>query len=120
FMLRRTLISGADVELVMVGQVVRDAGIGEARRSEAEVRDMLGPRFLDVFYRVTGPGGKPEAESGALRGRHLPLSAQARERPRCGRWRRCHARPVGSAPRISRGVCRSGERPTSWITWPRP
>ena len=96
FMLRRTLISGADVELVMVGQVVRDAGIGEARRSEAEVRDMLGPRFLDVFYRVTGPGGKPEAESGALRGRHLPLSAQARERARSGD-------PTFETVRLSRG-----------------
>jgi heavy metal sensor kinase len=84
FMLRRTLISGADVELLMVGQVVRDAGIGEARRSEAEVREILGPRFLDVFYRVTGPGGRPEAESGALRGRRLPLSAEARERGRSG------------------------------------
>ena len=74
FMLRRTLISGADVELLMVGQLVRDAGIGEARRSEAEVREILGPRFLDVFYRVTTPSGKAEAESGALRGRRLPLS----------------------------------------------
>jgi hypothetical protein len=35
-MLRRTLIRGADVELLMVGQVVRDAGIGEARRSGPE------------------------------------------------------------------------------------
>ncbi len=43
FMLRRTLIRGADVELQMVGQLVRDAGIGEARRSEAEVREILGP-----------------------------------------------------------------------------
>jgi len=80
FMLRRTLISGADVELLMVGQVVRDAGIGEARRSEAEVREILGPRFHDVFYRVTGPDGRAEAESGALHGRRLPLSAEARER----------------------------------------
>ena len=84
FMLRRTLISGADVELLMVGQLVRDAGIGEARRSEAEVREILGPRFLDVFYRVTGPSGKAEAESGALRGRRLPLSEQARVRGRSG------------------------------------
>src|SRR4029453_12892569 len=84
FMLRRTLISGADVELLMVGQLVRDAGIGEARRSEAEVREILGPRFLDVFYRVTGPSGKAEAESRALRGRRLPLSEQARVRGRSG------------------------------------
>jgi len=84
FMLRRTLVSGADVELLMVGQVVRDAGIGEARRSEAEVREILGPRFLDVLYRVVGPAGKPEAESGPLRGRHLPLSTAARERGRSG------------------------------------
>jgi heavy metal sensor kinase len=84
FMLRRTLISGADVELLMVGQIVRDAGIGEARRSEAEVREILGPRFLDVFYRVTGPDGRPQAESGALRGRRLPLSAEAREHGRSG------------------------------------
>jgi len=84
FMLRRTLIGGADVELLMVGQIVRDAGIGEARRSEAEVREILGPRFLDVFYRVTGPDGQPQAESGALRGRRLPLSAEAREHGRSG------------------------------------
>jgi heavy metal sensor kinase len=84
FMLRRTLIGGADVELLMVGQLVRDAGIGEARRSEAEVRDILGPRFLDVFYRVIGADGQPQAESGALRGRSLPLSAAARKRGRAG------------------------------------
>jgi heavy metal sensor kinase len=84
FMLRRILIGGADVELLMVGQIVRDAGIGEARRSEAEVREILGPRFLDVFYRVTGPDGQPQAESGALRGRRLPLSAEAREHGRSG------------------------------------
>jgi heavy metal sensor kinase len=84
FMLRRTLIGGADVELLMVGQIVRDAGIGEARRSEAEVREILGPRFLDVFYRVTGPDGQPQAQSGALRGRRLPLSAEAREHGRSG------------------------------------
>ena len=84
FMLRRTLIGGADVELLMVGQTVRDAGIGEARRSEAEVREILGPRFLDVFYRVTGPDGQPQAESGTLRGRRLPLSAKARKRGRSG------------------------------------
>jgi len=84
FMLRRTLIGGADVELLMVGQVVRDAGIGEARRSEAEVREILGPRFLDVFYRVIGPDGRPQAESGALRGRRLPLSAKAHKRGRSG------------------------------------
>lgn len=84
FMLRRTLIGGADVELVMVGQVVRDAGIGEARRSEAEVREILGPRFLDVFYRVVGPDGQPLAESGTLRGRRLPLSARALKRGRAG------------------------------------
>jgi heavy metal sensor kinase len=84
FMLRRTLIGGADVELLMVGQVIRDAGIGEARRSEAEVREILGPRFLDVFYRVIGPDGRPQAESGALRGRRLPLSARAHKRGRSG------------------------------------
>ena len=84
FMLRRTLIGGADVELLMVGQVVRDAGIGEARRSEAEVREILGPRFLDVFYRVIGPDGQPQAESGTLHGRRLPLSAKARKRGRSG------------------------------------
>jgi heavy metal sensor kinase len=84
FMLRRTLIGGADVELLMVGQVVRDAGIGEARRSEAEVREILGPRFLDVFYRVIGADGRPQAESGALRGRRLPLSAKAHKRGRSG------------------------------------
>ena len=84
FMLRRTLIGGADVELLMVGQVVRDAGIGEARRSEAEVREILGPRFLDVFYRVIGPDGQPQAESGTLHGRRLPLSAKARKRSRSG------------------------------------
>jgi heavy metal sensor kinase len=84
FMLRRTPIGGADVELLMVGQVIRDAGIGEARRSEAEVREILGPRFLDVFYRVIGPDGRPQAESGALRGRRLPLSARAHKRGRSG------------------------------------
>jgi len=84
FLLRRTLISGADVELLMVGQTVRDAGIGEARRSEAEVREILGTRFLDVFYRVIGPDGQPRAESGALRGRPLRLSAKARKRGRSG------------------------------------
>jgi heavy metal sensor kinase len=84
FLLRRTLISGADVELLMVGQTVRDAGIGEARRSEAEVREILGTRFLDVFYRVIGPDGQPRAESGALRGRHLRLSAKARKRGHSG------------------------------------
>ena len=84
FMLRRTLIGGADVELLMVGQVVRDAGIGEARRSEAEVREILGTRFLDVFYRVIGADGRSQAESGALRGRSLPLSAVARKRGRSG------------------------------------
>ncbi len=84
FMLRRTLIGGADVELLMVGQIVRDAGIGEARRSEAEVREILGTRFLDVFYRVIGADGRSQAESGALRGRSLPLSAAARKRGRSG------------------------------------
>jgi hypothetical protein len=49
------------------------------------VREILGPRFLDVFYRVTGPSGKAEPESGALRGRRLPLSGQARVRGRSGK-----------------------------------
>jgi len=84
FLLRRTLISGADVELLMVGQVIRDAGIGEARRSETEIREILGTRFLDVFYRVIGPDGRALAESGAVRGRHLRLSAKARKRGRSG------------------------------------
>ena len=84
FLLRRTLIGGADVELLMVGQIVRDAGVGEARRSEAEIRDILGTRFLDVFYRVIGPDGRALAEFGALRGRHLRLSAKARKRARSG------------------------------------
>jgi heavy metal sensor kinase len=80
FLLRRSLIGGADVELLMVGQIVRDAGIGEARRSETEIREILGTRFLDVFYRVIGPDGRAQAQSGPPRLRHLPLSAEARER----------------------------------------
>ena len=84
FLLRRTLVGGADVELLMVGQIVRDAGIGEARRSETEIREILGTRFLDVFYRVIGPDGRAQAESGALRGRHLRLSAKARKRGDAG------------------------------------
>ena len=80
FLLRRTLVGGADVELLMVGQIVRDAGIGEARRSETEIREILGTRFLDVFYRVIGPDGRTQAQSGPLRLRHLPLSAEARAR----------------------------------------
>ena len=84
FLLRRTLIGGADVELLMVGQIVRDAGIGEARRSETEIREILGTRFLDVFYRVVGPDGRTQAQSGPLRLRHLPLSAEARERSLSG------------------------------------
>ena len=84
FLLRRTLVGGADVELLMVGQIVRDAGIGEARRSETEIREILGTRFLDVFYRVIGPDGRTQAQSGPLRLRHLPLSAEARERSLSG------------------------------------
>ena len=84
FLLRRTLVGGADVELLMVGQIVRDAGIGEARRSETEIREILGTRFLDVFYRVVGPDGRTQAQSGPLRLRHLPLSAEARERSLSG------------------------------------
>ena len=48
------------------------------------MREILGPRFLDVFYRVIGPDGRLQAESGPLRGRRLPLSAEARERGRSG------------------------------------
>ena len=33
-----------------------------------------------MFYRVIGPDGQPRAESGALRGRPLRLSAKARKR----------------------------------------
>ena len=89
FLLWRTLIGGADVELLMVGQVVRDAGIGEARRSETEIREILGTRFIDVFYRVIGPDGRALAESGPLRGRHLRLTAEARKRGRRSRPRCC-------------------------------
>jgi len=84
FMLHRSLIRDADVQLVMVGQVVRDAGIGEAKRSGAELHQILGPEFFDIFFRVTGPDGQEEGGSEALRGRPLPLSVEARERGRAG------------------------------------
>jgi heavy metal sensor kinase len=84
FMLRRSLIRDADVQLAMVGQVVRDAGIGEAKRSEVELHQILGPEFFDIFFRVTGLEGQEEGGSAALRGRPLPLSVEARERGRDG------------------------------------
>ncbi len=84
FMLHRSLIRDADVQLVMVGQVIRDAGIGEAKRSEAELHQILGPEFFDIFFRVAGPDGQEEGGSEALRGRPLPLSVEARERGRAG------------------------------------
>jgi heavy metal sensor kinase len=84
FLLRRSLISDLDVELAMVGQLVRDAGLGVAERSEAEVRQILGPKFHEIFFRVVGPGGRKEAGSEALGGRQLPLSAEAQSRGRYG------------------------------------
>jgi heavy metal sensor kinase len=74
FMLRQSLIRDADVELAMVGQLVRDAGLGVAERSEAELRAILAPKFLDIFFRVIGPDGEEEARSEALGTRRLPLT----------------------------------------------
>lgn len=82
--LRRNLIRDADVELLMVGQVIRDAGIGEARRSETELREILGPEFYDIFFRVAGSDGEAEPGSEATAGRRWPVSAEARERGRRG------------------------------------
>jgi two-component system OmpR family sensor kinase len=84
FMLRRSLISDLDVELAMVGQLVRDAGLGVAERSEAELRQILGPKFHEIFFRVVGPGGREEAGSEYLGGRQLPLSIEAQSRGRRG------------------------------------
>jgi heavy metal sensor kinase len=84
FLLRRSLIHDVDVELLMVGQVIRDAGTGVAKRSEAELRAILGPAFHEIFFRVAGPGGREEVGSEALGGRQLPLSAEAQVRGRDG------------------------------------
>jgi heavy metal sensor kinase len=84
FMLRRNLIAELDVELAMVGELVRDSGPGPAERSTAELRDLLGPAFNDVFFRVVGPDGQVESgpETGASP--RLPFSSEARERGRRG------------------------------------
>lgn len=82
-LLRRSLIGDLDVELAVAGQLVRDAGLGVADRSEAELREILGPRFHEIFLQVAGPAGR-EAASRSLGKRRLPLSAQAESRGRQG------------------------------------
>lgn len=82
-MLRRSLIGDLDVELAVAGQLVRDAGLGVPDRSEAELREILGSRFHEIFFQVAGPGGR-EAASRSLGKRRLPLSAQAESRGRQG------------------------------------
>jgi heavy metal sensor kinase len=84
FMLRRDLIAELDVELAMVGQLVRDTGPGPAERSTAELRDLLGPAFKEVFFRVVGPNGQVEGGSEAGASRRLPFSSEARGRRRPG------------------------------------
>ena len=84
FMLRRSLVGELDVELAVVGQLVRDAGPGAALRSAVEVHELLGPAFYEVFFRVVGPEGLVEGGSPVLATRHLPLSSAARARSRRG------------------------------------
>jgi heavy metal sensor kinase len=84
FMLRRSLVADLDVELAMVGQLVRAAGLEEARRSDAELRHTLGPQFYEFFFRVSGPDGQDESGSEPFRTLNLPLSSEARARGQRG------------------------------------
>ena len=93
FMLHRSLIRDADVQLVMVGQVIRDAGIGEAKPSEAELHQILGPEFFDISSAWPGP------------------TARRREAPRrfaAGRFRYRSGRGSVDAPESRRS------RPLRW------
>jgi heavy metal sensor kinase len=83
-LLRRSLIADLDVELAVAGQLVRDAGLGVADRSEAELRAVLGARFPEFFFQLTGPGGHAFGTQN-LGARRLPLSPAAESRGRRGR-----------------------------------
>jgi heavy metal sensor kinase len=85
-MLRENLIRDVDVELLMVAHMVRDTSVGETRRSQAELHEVLGPGFLDTFFRVFGADGRPEADAATTpHGPQLPpLSADMRARADSG------------------------------------
>lgn len=83
-LLRRSLIADLDLELAVAGQLVRDAGLGVADRSEAELRAVLGARFHQIFFQLIGPGGRAVG-SRNLGTRRLPLSPAAQSRGRRGR-----------------------------------
>jgi heavy metal sensor kinase len=82
FMLRGDLIAELDVELTMIAQLVRDTGPGPAERSTAELRDLRGRTFNEVFFRVVGPDGQAEAGSETGASRRLSFSSEARARRR--------------------------------------
>jgi len=84
FMLQRSLVSELDVELGIVGQLARSAGFYEGQRSDAELREILGPQFFEFFFRVAAADGRDESTTATSRSLKLPLSAQARTRGQRG------------------------------------
>jgi heavy metal sensor kinase len=78
-----------DASLQIVAQVIRDTGYspatGTGARSEAAVRELLGPQYYDAFFHLVDPRGGPGVGSAQLGGRPLPLSEAARRNSTEGR-----------------------------------
>ena len=82
-LLRVSLVRDLDASLLIMGEVIRDTGYSETglgARSEAELREILGPEFYDKVFQLADTEGHAEASSAQLRGRLLPLSRHARTR----------------------------------------
>jgi len=88
-LLRRSLMHDLDASLRIVAQVIRDTGYSPAAstgaRSEAAVRELLGPQYYDAFFHLVDPHGGPGVGSTQLGGRALPLSEAARRNAAEGR-----------------------------------
>jgi heavy metal sensor kinase len=100
--LRRNLLQDVDASLRVVAQVVHDTGYAAAgegdREPEAAVRDLLGSRFYDAFFRLVDPHGGPELAPAQIGRPALPLSEVARRRAADGRLTFETVRLAGEEP----------------------
>lgn len=82
-LLRRSLVRDLDASLLIMAEVIRDTGYSETdlgTRTEAELREILGPEFYDKMFQFADTEGHAAARSAQLKERLLPLSRHARSR----------------------------------------